>query len=73
MKIQSHIDEIVDAATKRYLLILSIHLRSANGKNFYLTDLVIFGLINRNLGLLRALPDLGPVENQRELITAAAR
>ena len=58
MKIQSHIDEIVDAATKRYLLILSIHLRSANGKNFYLTDLVIFGLINRNLGLLRALPDL---------------
>ena len=55
---ESRIDEVVAAATKRYLAILSDHLRSADGTRFYLTDLVIFGLINRNLGLLRATPAL---------------
>lgn len=49
------IDEVVAAATRRYLAILSAHLRLAEGTRFYLTDLVIFGLINRNLGLLRAM------------------
>ncbi|HSJ80625.1 MAG TPA: hypothetical protein VK910_05360 [Thiobacillus sp.] len=55
---QSRIDEVVAATTKRYLAILSAHLRSADGTRFHLTDLVIFGLINRNLGLLRAMPAL---------------
>lgn len=55
---QSRIDEVIGTATQRYLAILSAHFRLADGARFYHTDLVIFGLINRNLGLLRAMPAL---------------
>jgi hypothetical protein len=43
------IDEVVDRATKRYLDIFSSHLQRTNGKNFYTADLVMFGLLNRNI------------------------
>lgn len=52
------IEEIVETATRRYLAIFSDHLRSAEGKTFYTADLVMFGILNRNLGLLRAMPAL---------------
>jgi len=52
------IEEIVEEATKRYLAIFSGHLRSAEGKPLYAADLVMFGILNRNLGLLRAMPAL---------------
>lgn len=54
----SRIEEIVEAATKRYLAIFSSHVRSAHSKQFYTADLVMFGILNRNLGLLRAMPAL---------------
>lgn len=54
----SRIEEIVEAATKRYLAIFSGHIRSADGKPLYAADFVMFGILNRNLGLLRAMPAL---------------
>lgn len=61
------IEEVTVNATKRYLAILSAHLNSANGKSFYATDLVLFGLINRNLGLLKAMPVLFQERNVHAL------
>ncbi len=55
---QSRIELIADSATERYLGIFSDHLRSAQGKPFYSADLIMFGILNRNLGLLRAMPAL---------------
>ena len=52
------IDQVVEHATKRYLAIFSDHVRSAEGTPFYLADWIMFGLLNRNLGLLRAMPSL---------------
>ena len=54
----SRIEEIADGATRRYLEIFSKHLRAAHRKHFYTADLVMFGILNRNLGLLRAMPAL---------------
>lgn len=54
----SRIERITDSATKRYLEIFSGHLRSAQGKQFYSADLIMFGILNRNLGLLRVMPTL---------------
>lgn len=54
----SEIDVVSSNATKRYLEIFSTHLRSAEGKSFYTADLVLFGLLNRNICLLKAMPPL---------------
>lgn len=57
------IDEVVARATKRYLEAFSAHLQCAEGKNFYTTDLIMFGLVTRNIGLLKAMPVLFQSKN----------
>lgn len=55
---ESRIDDIVEQATRRYLAIFANHIEAADGATFYSTDLIMFGLLNRNLALLRAMPSL---------------
>jgi hypothetical protein len=57
------IDEVVNQATKRYLDVFSTHLQRSEGKNLYAADLVMFGLVTRNIGLLKAMPALFESKN----------
>ena len=57
------IEDLVAELRKEYLSAFSDYFESADGKPFYVTDLVMFGLIDRNIGLLEALPPLFESEN----------
>jgi hypothetical protein len=61
------IEEIVNEATAKYLAIFHNHIGNANRKRFYPADLVAFGLLNRNLGLLEAMPALFEKKNIHSL------
>ena len=56
-------DEIVQEIRKGYLKAFSEHFEKADGTPFYITDLVMFGLMDRNIGLVEALPKLIEDEN----------
>lgn len=56
-------DELVAELRKGYLKAFSDHFERANGKPFYASDLIMFGLMDRNIGLLEALPALIKSEN----------
>jgi hypothetical protein len=56
-------DEIVQGNRKGYLKSFSDHFGKADGTPFYTTDLVMFGLMDRNIGLVEALPALIEDEN----------
>lgn len=56
-------DEIVEEIRKNYLKSFSDHFEKADGTPFYITDLVMFGLMDRNIGLLESMPKLIEDEN----------
>jgi hypothetical protein len=56
-------ENLVAELRKGYLGAFSGHFESANGKPFYVVDLIMFGLMDRNIGLLEALPPLFESEN----------
>ncbi|MGQ5490865.1 hypothetical protein ACUH78_18665 [Thauera sp. ZXT1-4] len=51
-------EDLVAELRKEYVSAFSGHFESAEGKPFYRADLIMFGLIDRNIGLLEALPPL---------------
>lgn len=55
---QSEIETVVAELRKSYIKVLSNHFEEADGKLFYKTDLVMFAVMDRNIGLLDALPPL---------------
>lgn len=55
--------ELVADLRRRYLDVFSTHLQSANGKPFYASDLVVFGVLDRQIGLLEAMPSLFAEKN----------
>ena len=56
-------DQKIDVIRKKYLELFSDHFETANGTPFYATDLVIFGLMDRNIGLVESMPNLVESEN----------
>lgn len=56
-------EDLVAELRKGYLSAFSYHFERANGKPFYVADLIMFGLMDRNIGLLEALPPLFESEN----------
>jgi len=54
----NQMDKIVQEIRKGYLKAFSEHLERADGTHFYTTDLFMFGLMDRNIGLVEALPGL---------------
>lgn len=57
------IAEVVEKVTQRYLSIFRAHLTCANGTKFYTADLMMFAILNRNIGLLNAMPALFQTKN----------
>lgn len=51
-------EQLVADIRKHYLSAFSKHMRSADGTPFYTADLVMFGLMDRNIGLVEAMPEL---------------
>lgn len=56
-------DQLVAELRADYLKVFSDHLKKADEKPFYVSDLLMFGLMDRNIGLLEALPPLFESEN----------
>lgn len=56
-------EDLVEELRKGYLSAFSDHFESADGKPFYVADLIMFGLMDRNIGLLESLPPLFKSEN----------
>jgi hypothetical protein len=56
-------DEIVQEIRKAYLKAFSDNFEKADGIPFFITDLAMFGLMDRNIGLVEALPKLIEDEN----------
>lgn len=56
-------DDLVQTIRAEYLKTFSDHLASGDGAPMYVTDLVMFGLMDRNIGLVEALPKLIGDEN----------
>jgi hypothetical protein len=52
------IENLVSEIRKRYLSIFSNHLKQSDGKKIITTDLWMFGLLDRNIGLLEAMPPI---------------
>lgn len=55
---QSEIEAVVAKLRKCYITAFSNHFERADGMPFFNTDLVIFAVMDRNIGLLDALPPL---------------
>ena len=51
-------NELVSEIRKRYLEVFSNHLSSTEVTDFYTADFVMFGLMDRNIGLVEAMPAL---------------
>lgn len=56
-------DELVREIRESYLKTFQDHLSGSTGTQFYLTDLIIFGLMDRNIGLVESMPNLVKEEN----------
>lgn len=56
-------DELFSGLRSRYLNVFHSHLEGADGTPFYVSDLVIFGVLDRQLGLLEAMPNLFQEKN----------
>lgn len=57
------VEELVAELRKRYLDVFSSHLDGTTGKSFYASDLVVFGVLDRQIGLLEAMPNLFAEKN----------
>ncbi len=51
-------NELASEIRERYLEVFSNHLSSTEVTNFYTADLVMFALMDRNIGLVEAMPAL---------------
>ena len=49
-------ESLVDEIRKRYLEVFRNHLGQADGTPFYTADLVMFGILDRQIGLAEAMP-----------------
>ena len=47
-----------DEARDKYLQAFSKHMQNMEGKPMYATDLIIFGIMDRSIGLVEAMPQL---------------
>lgn len=56
-------EEIVKDVRERYLNVFSNHLRAADGVPMYTADLVMFGVMDRQIGLIEAMPAIFEEEN----------
>ena len=56
-------DELISDLRSRYLSVFNSHLEGANGTPFYASDLVVFGVLDRQIGLLEAMPNLFQEKN----------
>jgi len=56
-------EEIVAGIRKRYLKAFSDHFEKADGSPIYAADLIMFGLMDRNIGLVESMPKLIEDEN----------
>lgn len=63
----SDIETLVSELRKRYIKAFSNHFEQADGKPFYRTDLIMFGVMDRNIGLLEAMPPLFQDKNVHAL------
>ena len=51
-------DDLITDLRSRYLYVFNSHLEGSDGASFYASDLVVFGVIDRQIGLLEAMPIL---------------
>lgn len=56
-------DKLVPELRADYLKVFSDHFKKADEKPFYVADLLMFGLMDRNIGLIEALPSLVESKN----------
>ena len=56
-------DELVREIRESYLKTFEDHLSGSTDTPFYLTDLIIWGLMDRNIGLVESMPNLIKEEN----------
>jgi len=56
-------EELVKTIRKNYLTAFSEHFERSNNTPFFNTDLVMFGLMDRNIGLVESMPRLLKDEN----------
>jgi len=56
-------DELISDLRSRYLNVFNSHLEGADGTPFYASDLVVFGVLDRQIGLLEAMPNLFQEKN----------
>lgn len=59
----SIMEELAEAIREGYLKTFSSHFAGAENTPFYLTDFVIFGIMDRNIGLVESMPTLIKEEN----------
>jgi hypothetical protein len=56
-------ETFADDIRKKYLTSFSEYMRDATGQQFYATDLIVFGIMDRSIGLVDAMPKLLADEN----------
>ncbi len=56
-------EEIVEKIRKRYLEVFSSHFGSADGTPMYTADLVMFGVMDRQIGLVESMPAIFESKN----------
>lgn len=61
------IESRLDTATCSYQKLFAERLASSDGRRIEAVDLIVYGLVNRNLGLLRAMPPLFATRNLHAL------
>jgi hypothetical protein len=60
-------DELISDLRSRYLNVLRTYLEGANRNFIYASDLVVFGVLDRQIGLLEAMPNLFQEKNIHSL------
>lgn len=56
-------EELVSSIRKRYLEVFSNHVGSADGTPMYTADLVMFGILDRQIGLIESMPAIFESKN----------
>lgn len=60
-------EELVEKIRKRYLEVFSNHLGNAGGTPMYTADLVMFGILDRQIGLIESMPAIFESKNVHAL------
>ncbi len=56
-------EEVVEKIRKRYLEVFSNHLKSADETPMYVADLAMFGVLDRQIGLIESMPNIFESKN----------